>query len=186
MLIARYFSAEQAAIEGLEAEGASVTQAMEQMAEEHSGEERLLESVKDDKGKISKGAMAARLKEIKGDPETADEEKLLREYLALIEREAEAAGKVKDARKALETDVAEKYGKLAEDEIKRLVVDDKWLATLAASVQSEMDRVSQALTARIKQFADRYATPLPKLTAEIACLSDRVDEHLRKMGAVWA
>ena len=61
-----------------------------------------------------------------------------------------------------------KYGKLTEDEIKTLVVDDKWLAALAAAVQGELDRVSQALTGRIRQLAERYATPLPQLTDEVA------------------
>ena len=65
------------------------------------------------------------------------------------------------------------------------MVDDKWLATLATSVQSELDRVSQALTGRIKQLAERYATPLPKLTEELDILASRVDEHLKKMGFVW-
>ena len=55
-----------------------------------------------------------------------------------------------------------------EDEIKTLVVDDKWLATLAAAVQGELDRVSQTLTGRIRQLAERYATPLPQLTGEVA------------------
>ena len=57
-----------------------------------------------------------------------------------------------------------KYPKLTEDEIKTLVVDDKWMAHLSASVQSEIDRVSQTLTGRIRLLAERYATPLPKLT----------------------
>jgi type I restriction enzyme M protein len=65
------------------------------------------------------------------------------------------------------------------------VVDDKWVATLATSVQSELDRVSQALTGRIKQLAERYATPLPQLTEELDILASRVDEHLKKMGFVW-
>ena len=69
---------------------------------------------------------------------------------------------MKEAQKALEAKVAAKYGKLTEDEIKTLVVEDKWLATLAAAVQSELDRVSQALTGRIRQLAERYATPLPQ------------------------
>jgi type I restriction enzyme M protein len=30
-----------------------------------------------------------------------------------------------------------------------------------------------------------YATPLPQLTVEVATLTARVDEHLKKMGAVW-
>lgn len=65
------------------------------------------------------------------------------------------------------------------------MVDDKWVATLATSVQSELDRVSQALTGRIKQLAERYATPLPQLTEELDILASRVDEHLKKMGFVW-
>jgi hypothetical protein len=39
-----------------------------------------------------------------------------------------------------------------EDEIKTLVVDDKWLATLADTVRGELDRVSQTLTGRIRQL----------------------------------
>ena len=35
------------------------------------------------------------------------------------------------------------------------------------------------------ELAERYETPLPQLTDEVATLSDRVDEHLMKMGAVW-
>ena len=78
--------------------------------------------------------------------------------------------------------VAAQYGKLTEDEIKVLVVDDKWLATIAAAVQGELDRVSQTLTGRIRQLAERYAVPLPQLTDEVAALAARVDEHLNKMG----
>jgi type I restriction enzyme M protein len=48
-----------------------------------------------------------------------------------------------------------------------------------------LDRVSQALTGRIKQLAERYGTPLPRLTEEVQALEARVDEHLKKMGAVW-
>jgi hypothetical protein len=33
--------------------------------------------------------------------------------------------------------------------------------------------------------AERYATPLPQLTDEVATLAARVDGHLKKMGAVW-
>ena len=69
-----------------------------------------------------------------------------------------------------------------EADIQTLVVDDKWLHTLAAAVQGELDRVSQTLTGRIRQLAERYATPLPQLTDEVAALAARVDGHLKKMG----
>ena len=185
LVIARYFAAEQAAIGRLEAEIAAIEQAMEEMAEEHGGEGGLLEDAKNDKDKLTKASVAARLKEIKGDADAADERKVLNDYLALIEKEAATSAKVKDAQEALMAKVAAQYGKLTEDEIKTLVVDDKWLATLAAAVQGELDRVSQTLTGRIRQLAERYATPLPQLTGEVATLAARVDEHLKKMGAVW-
>ena len=105
--------------------------------------------------------------------------------LALLEKEAATSAKVKDAQDALMAKVAAQYGKLTEAEIKTLVVNCKWLATLAASVQSELDRVSQTLTGRIRQLAERYAIPLPQLTGEVATLAARVDEHLKKMGARW-
>lgn len=185
VLIARYFAKEKAAIEGLEAEAAVIVQSLEEMAEEHGGEEGLLAEVKNEKDKITKAAVTARLKEIKGDAEFADEQKVLENYFALLEKEAEADSQAKGAQKELEAKVAVKYGKLTEDEIKTLVVDDKWLVTLAATVQSELDRVSQVLTGRIRQLAERYATPLPKLTTEVGALAARVDKHLKKMGAVW-
>ncbi len=185
ILVARYFAAEQAAIESLVSEAAALVQSMEEMAEEHGGEEGLLEAVKNDKGKITKATVTARIKEIEGDAEFADELNVLKGYLALIEKEADTDSQVKDAQKKLEARVAAKYGKLTEDEIKTLVVGDKWLATLAADVQTELDRVSQTLTGGIRQLAERYATPLPKLTGEVETLAARVDGHLRKMGAVW-
>ena len=52
-----------------------------------------------------------------------------------------------------------------------------------AAVQGKLNRVSQTLTARIRELAERYATPLPQLTEEVGTLAVRVDAHLRKMGA---
>ncbi len=182
LVIARYFTTEQAVIEELEAEVAATQQALDEMAEEHSGEDGLLESAKNDKDKLTKVSVAARQKEIKDDADAADERKVLSDYLALMDKEANISAKVKAAQEALMVRVAAQYDKLTGDEIKTLVVDDKWLAALATAVQGELDRVSQTLTGRIRELADRYATPLPKLTNEVAKLSARVDEHLKKMG----
>jgi type I restriction enzyme M protein len=64
-------------------------------------------------------------------------------------------------------------------------VDDKWLAMVSAAVQAELDRVSQALTGRVRQLAERYSVPLPTLNNEVVALAERVTEHLKKMGASW-
>ena len=56
---------------------------------------------------------------------------------------------------------------------------------LSAAIQGELDRVSQTLTGRIRELADRYSTPLPQLNDEVATFSARVDAHLKRMGASW-
>ena len=106
-------------------------------------------------------------------------------YLNLLDEQSAFKSKVKEADAALDKLAYDKYSQLSVNEIKTLVVDDKWLATLAMAVQGELDRVSQTLTTRIRQLAERYNTPLPKLVSEVASLSVRVDEHLKRMGAVW-
>lgn len=185
LIVNRYFAADQQQIEKLETERDAISRKMEELEEEQSGEDGLLEEAKNDKGKLTKASVKARLTQIKQDKDAADERKLLTEYLELIEAESAASKKVKDSQKALDAKVKAKYADLTVDEVKTLVVDDKWLATLAADVQTELDRVSQALTARIRQLAERYATPLPQLTKEVEALSATVDEHLKRMGFVW-
>ncbi|MCX5867789.1 MAG: type I restriction-modification system subunit M [Proteobacteria bacterium] len=185
LLTARYFATEQAAIEALETELGTLEQQIDELKEEHGVEDGLLEEVMDDKGKISKKTLTNRLEEIAQDKESADERKMLKEYAGLLDRQADAKSRLKAAQEALETKVAAKYGKLTEAEIKIIDVDDKWMATLTASVQTELDRISQALTGRIRELAERYASPMPQLTEELKSLSARVDEHLKKMGAVW-
>ena len=185
LIIARYYAKEQAAIDALEAKLAAFEQQLEEMAEEHGGEGGLLEDAKNDKDKINKASVAARLKEIKFDKEAAEERKALKDYLTVSEEQADANGSLKAAQESLIVKVAAQYGHLTEDEIKTLVVDDKWIATLAAAVQGELDRVSQTLTGRIRELAERYAAPLPQIADEVVALSSRVDEHLKKMGVAW-
>jgi type I restriction enzyme M protein len=185
LIIQRWFADKQAAIEKIEAELAPLQQQMQEMTEEHGGEEGLLADAVNDKGKLTKASVTARLKEIKGDAEAADERDVLNQYLALIEQESATGGTLSEGKEHLTAQVAAKYPKLTEDEIKTLVVDDKWLATLATAVRGELDRVSNTLSGRVRQLAERYATPLPQLTDDVAALADRVDGHLRKMGAAW-
>lgn len=182
LIVNRYFASDQQQIETLENERDAISRRMEELEEENSGEDGLLEEAKNDKGKVTKASVKARLTEIKHDRDAADERKLLTEYMELIEAESAAAKKVKDSQKALDAKVKAKYATLTVDEVKTLTVDDKWLATLAADVQTELDRVSQALTSRIRQLAERYATPLPQLTQQVEALSATVDAHLQRMG----
>jgi type I restriction enzyme M protein len=188
ILIPRYFTAEREVIEAIEAELDNIEQQLDQRGEDQSGEDGLLSEVIEGEGekqKITAKAVKARLREIGQDPDYADERAALEEHSELLELQADAKVRLKAAQDDLDAKLDAKYPRLSEDDIKMLVVDDKWLAVLAAAVQGELDRVSQTLTGRIHQLAERYATPLPQLTDEVAALASRVEEHLKKMGAVW-
>ncbi len=182
LVIGRYFATQQQRVEELQAEQEALGGQMEALREEQGGEDGLLAEVLDEKGKISKGAITNRIKEVKADPDAAEERKTLEDYLALMEKESEAGSRVKEAQKALDETVIAKYGRLSEAEVKALVVDDKWLATLTAELQGELGRVSQTLTGRVKELTERYASPLPHLEQEVNDLAGKVDTHLRKMG----
>ena len=117
LIIARYFAADSDTIETLEAERDAVSRQMEELDEEHGGEEGLLAEAKNDKGKLTKLSISTQLKEIKNDAGSADERKQLNAYLALIEEESTASKKVKDAQKQLDAKVAAQYTKLGTDAI---------------------------------------------------------------------
>jgi len=111
--------------------------------------------------------------------------KVLKSYLKLIESEAELNKEIREATQSLHNQVLKKYQELTEDEIKTLVVDDKWMQTLRQAIASEMDRISQRLTQRIQELAERYDTPLPQLTSKVEELTAKVEGHLQKMGLAW-
>lgn len=185
LIIARYFAAQQAKIDALADKIAGFDQQLEEMAEEHGGEDGLLEDAKNDKDKITKASVSARLKAIKQDKDAAEERAALQAYLAIVDQQSDASDILKMAEAALMEKVAAQYQQLTKQDIISLVVDDKWIATIDAAVQAELDRVSQTLTGRIRELAERYEKPLPNLIAEISELSSRVDEHLKRMVASW-
>jgi type I restriction enzyme M protein len=182
---ATYFSKELGALEESEAKRDAVTREIEEAVEEHGGDDGLLADARNDAEKINKASVTARLKVIAADRAAAEERQLLERMLKLWERESAAAKAAKDATKALEAAVAAKYGKLTADEVKSLVCEGKWMAQLAESVRSELDRVSQALTGRVRQLAERYSVPLPARSDEVASLAAKVYQHLGKMGVSW-
>jgi type I restriction enzyme M protein len=181
LVINRYFASEKQAIEELQAKLENYNQEIEELIEENSGEEGYFADFE----KINKASVTARIKEVKNKPADAEELKVMEKYLALGEKESEAKKKIKDAENTLDAKVTAKYKTLSESEIKILLVDDKWMASLKQAVKGEMDRISQRLTQRIKELAERYATPLPTLITETETLTGKVDAHLKKMGFIW-
>ncbi|HLP37053.1 N-6 DNA methylase [Lacibacter sp.] len=193
LVIDRYFLTEKKAIEKLEAERETVASTLQELEEEQSGDEGYFS----DFDKVNKANVQKRLKEIlaskpkiskqslamAAEAETAyGEQAVLEQYLELTEKQTELNKKIKEAEAELDKITLARYKTFTETEIKQLVVDDKWMASIERSVKTEMERISQRLTQRIKELAERYETPLPKQTMEVAELETKVTAHLQKMG----
>ena len=180
-LVARYFAQQQAALEAKQAELEAVASQVSELEEEHGGEDAAFSGFE----KINAAQVKDRINEIGHDPDAKDELAVLRQWLQLSDQESKLKKAVKELDVQLDQQAHDHYAKLSVAEIKTLVVDDKWLARIAADLQGELDRVGQTLTGRIRELAERYATPLPQLVDEVAVLSAKVEEHLKRMGAVW-
>jgi type I restriction enzyme M protein len=48
-----------------------------------------------------------------------------------------------------------------------------------------VERVSQALTGRLKQLGERYGQALPVISQRVKELEARVAGHLERMGFAW-
>lgn len=181
LIVARFFAAEQVKVDTLQSLLDSASQELETYLEENSGEDGLLNDALNDKDKVTKATVTARLK-LATD---ADEKAALKQAKKLFDAEADAKKALKDAQDALDLAVFKQYPKLSIDEIKSLIVDDKWLATLENNIVAEIERVTQQLANRVKELEERYSEPLPALTQSVENLSDKVAGHLTAMGLEW-
>jgi type I restriction enzyme M protein len=181
LIVARYFAKEQEGIDRMTTELEGVTARLTELEEEQGGEEGAFSEL----DKVNKAEVSKRLKEIKGDKEANGEAAVLEEWLNLSDQEADLKKRLKEAEAALDAKAYAKYPTLTEAEIKTLGVDDKWLAALDRDIHGEMDRISQALTQRVKELAERYETPMPQMVNRVADLEAKVNRHLKQMGFSW-
>lgn len=219
LMINRYFVEEQKTIEKLVANRDAIASQREEMEEECSGEEGILEALKNNKGKVTKGNVQEKVmelkKEILNSPDIFEELKViagainkefykkawekdikdeaelfleldvLYDYLVLFDKESKAKKEIKETQAALENKVLDKYKALSIDEIKIMVVEDKWLERIDQDVQFEMQRISQRLTGRITELVERYENTLPDLDKAVVELEKKVNAHLGEMGFIW-
>lgn len=197
ILVQHYFAAEQKAIEQMEANRDAITAQLEELEEEHSGEEGYFA----DFDKVNKATVSKRLKELQAEKNKPKKEALsmaaepeveygeaaiLEQYIQLADKLAESNKKVKDAKTELDKKLIAKYAAINEAEIKQLVVEDKWMTSIEHSVQNEMQRISQRLAHRIKELTERYESTLPDILNQVQELEVKVNTYLTKMGFAWS
>ena len=201
LVINKYFSAEQKALDELKAEKETLIATLSEMEEEQGGEDGYFAELE----KVNKGSINARIKELKlelksdkasstsmaaepsadyGDDNNA-EMKVLKSYATLLTDQTALNKKIKTATDNLDDLVYERYPSLTTEEVKTLVIQDKWLAKIQAAIQEEIDHISQQLTNRVKELAERYESTLSTLDKELASIESKVIAHLNKMGFEW-
>jgi type I restriction enzyme M protein len=181
LLVRQLFAGDLEMIEALRTQLEEASRRLAELEEEHSGEEGAFSEL----DKINKAAVNTRIKEIRKDPEAAEELAVLREWLELSDEEAATKKALKAAEAELDDQAYGRYDSLTDTEVRELVVQRKWLASLEQAVASEVERVSQALTGRLKQLGERYDEALPTIIARVGELDARVTGHLERMGFTW-
>lgn len=181
LIVARYYAKDQAAIDEVAADLERTTAKLAELEEEQGDDGGLLTLLDN----FSKANVAARLEEIRGNAEFVDEANYLEKWMSLDGEQAYFKRRLKLAEADLDAKAYAHYPKLTEAEIKALVVDDKWLTTLHAIMHGEMDRISQSLTQRMTELAERYETAMPAVASCVTELEEKVNRHLEQMGFSW-
>ena len=189
LIVARYFVDAQDTIEMLQTKLAAAESELAEFVEEHTGEDGLLADATNDSGNITASSVKGRLKALTPDlithhetQDNDDERDALEHCLSLLDAKSKADTAIKDAQLALDEQVLAHYATLTEDEIKTLVVANKWFASIHAAIEGEVQRLTQQLTGRVNELEERYAQPLLLLEQNVEGYSVRVEEHLRNMG----
>ncbi len=184
LLVQVHFAGEQAQLDQLAAELEATSAALAELEEEHGGDDAAFSGF----DKIVEKDVKSRLKELAaeaGEPGAEAERAVLLRWLALSEQ----AGALKKRIRTLDTELDDKayarYPQLTAADVQALVVDHKWMAALEVAVQGELQRVSQALTSRVKLLADRYGHTLPGLARRVDEAEAQVAGHLQRMGFAW-
>jgi type I restriction enzyme M protein len=183
LLVKHYFATEQTELGRLSAELESTEAAQTELEEEHSGDDAVFSGF----DKINDKEVKSRIWELTHMviSDVSEELDVLKQWRRLSMHAAELKKRIKALDAELDAKALARYSTLTPNEVKTLVVDHKWMAALSTAVHGELDRVSQALTGRVKELAERYGRTLPELVQQVTDLEARVAGHLAKMGFAW-
>lgn len=181
-LVAVHFFAEDVkAQEILRGELDKVSADLEEMAEENGGEDGLFAQLDD----LKRATVAARIRAIKRDPAAREELSALQTYLSLMDAESNYKKALKQAEADLDEKLEKKYPQLTLEEIRHLLVEEKWLAAIYSGIDAIHEAVSHRLSARVTQLVERYEYTLKECEDEVDQYEVKVKSHLERMGFVW-
>jgi type I restriction enzyme M protein len=198
LLIDTYFKDAKEKIESAEQMVEQMTAQIAELEEEHNVEDGLFADLeKINAGEVTKllklkkaeqkvtYAMVAEPKASYGDKPEVDEIVVLEKYLSNADKIKVVNQLLKTTLATLEKQVEQKYPTLSEADVKDLVIHKKWTTALQQALTNEQEKLSQTLTQRIIELAERYENTLPQLMDSLNEAESKVKAHLQKMGLIW-
>ncbi|GAA8930397.1 type I restriction-modification system subunit M [Helicobacter pylori] len=171
----RFFEKEAKELEELENALNEKEANYEAFIEEHSNEEGLFYE-----SKINESVLK---KELKNATDLEDKE-ILKTALELLEAKNMALKTKNKAYEELELKAFHQYKNLELDEIKDLIIKDKWLNSLKTALENKIVKRANAFISALNEIVSSYSNSLLELDKEVKESESKVLEHLKDLGVV--
>ncbi len=169
----RFFEKEAKELEELENALNEKEANFEEFIEEHSNEEGLFYELK-----INESVLKKELKNAT-DPE---DKKILKTALELLEAKNKALKMKNKAHEELELKAFHQYKNLEINEIKDLIIQDKWLNSLKNALENKILKRINAFISTLNGIIQTYSNSLLELDKEVKESESKVLEHLKDLG----
>ncbi len=171
----RFFEQEAKELEELENALNEKEALLDEFIEEHFNEEGLFDGLKINESVLKK--------ELKNATDLEDE-KILKTALELLEAKNKALKMKNKAYEELELKAFHQYKNLEINEIKDLIIKDKWLNSLKNALENKIQKRINAFISALNGIISSYFNSLLELDKEVKESESKVLEHLKDLGIV--
>ncbi|GAA7257161.1 type I restriction-modification system subunit M [Helicobacter pylori] len=171
----RFFEKETKELEELENALNEKEANFEEFIEEHSNEEGLFDGLKINESVLKK--------ELKNATDLEDKQ-ILKTALELLEAKNKALKMKNKAYEELELKAFRQYKNLEINEIKDLIIQDKWLNSLKNALENKIQKRINAFISALNEIIQTYSNGLLELDKEVKESESKVLEHLKDLGIV--
>ncbi|MGL2801338.1 type I restriction-modification system subunit M [Helicobacter pylori] len=169
----RFFEKEAKELEELENALNEKEALLDEFIEEHSNEEGLFYELKINESVLKK--------ELKNATDSEDK-KILKTALEWLEAKNKALKMKNKAHEELELKAFHQYKNLELNEIKDLIIQDKWLKNLKNALENKILKRINAFTSALNGIIQTYSNSLLELDKEVKESESKVLEHLKDLG----
>ena len=179
-----YFNDELEEISTINSTISEIDEKINEIFEENSGEDGLINDAINDKGNITKKSLNDRIKKI-DKIKDKEEYELLISYQNLLKKKDSQNKELKSKTKSLDERIEVQYSILTEKEIKDLLVDKKWMARINNDIKDAVDSEINNIAAKLVEISKRYETTLSQLEEKAENSRNDVRNALERMGYSW-